>query len=227
LSKKKATKEKFVKPIEILPKNEKQKELIESIKKNVVTVAIGRAGTGKTFLPLMLAAQDLNKGRIESIILTRPNIDSGEPLGFDPGTQTEKLAMWLGEQLKILRFALGDNEVECRLKNGSIQLIPFQKMRGLTFDDAYIILSEAQNTTQKQMEMFTTRIGEQTRVIIEGDITQDDLCTSRTGMMALMQIIEDYGMSIPIIEFGFEDVVRSGITRQFTINWHKWKKQHG
>lgn len=222
---KKKQKEKFVKPIEIVPKTPKQKKLFEAIKYNVVTTILGPAGTGKSYCPLMLAAKALNRGEIEKIILTKPNVDSGDPLGHFPGTVEEKLAVWLSEPLRILRNALGGNEVDCRIRNGTIQLIPFQTMRGVTVEDAFVLLEEAQNTTESQMELFTTRIGENVRIIINGDITQDDLHLSATGMKALIKLISDNKMEVPVIEFTEEDILRSGVCREFVINWAKYKKK--
>ena len=160
--------------LHVVPKTEKQKEFFEAIKTHPMTVAIGVAGTGKSWCPVMLAAKSLLKGEIDKIVLTRPNVDSGEPLGFSPGTQDEKMSEWLLEPLRVLRNVFGSNDVDCKIKNGVIQMIPFQKMRSITISDAFVILDEAQNTTEKQMELFSTRIGENVRVIINGDITQDD-----------------------------------------------------
>lgn len=222
----KKDKTKFVRNIDVNPITKKQQLLFDAIKKYPLTVAVGLAGTGKTYLPTMLAAKALVKGDIDKIILTRPNVDAGEPLGFLPGTQEEKLRYWLAEPLKILAYALGDSALECDIKNKNVELVPFQKMRGLTLENAFIILDEAQNTTERQMELFTTRIGKNVRVIVDGDATQHDLRAKRTGMTAIINLIKRYGMDVPIIEFTAEDVVRSGLCREFVINWQKYKRQY-
>ena len=219
-------KPKFEKSINVVPITEKQKEFFDAIKSNQMVVALGCAGTGKTYIPVALAAKALEKGEIEKIILTKPNVGAGGTLGYVPGTLEEKFQVWVAEPLAILEELFGSNALECKLKNKSIEIIPFEVMRGRTFDDAFIILDEAQNVTETQMELFTTRMGERTKIIVNGDITQDDLRISNTGMVSLLELIDLYGMKIPIIEFTPEDTVRSGLCREFTINWARWKDEN-
>lgn len=211
------------KHIFVRPQTSKQKALIEAIKYNTATVALGVAGTGKSFVPTMMAAQALQKGDINQIILTRPTVAAGETIGFVPGTEEEKMYRWLQEPLKVLKKAFGPNDFAYKMNREYIKMVPFEIMRGLTLEDAFIICEEGQNTTESDMELFTTRIGENVRVVIDGDVTQTDLLNKKNGLEALISIIKNYICEVPIVEFTIDDVVRSEFCKQMTVGWANYK----
>lgn len=227
MAKTKPKKEKFVKPLYAKPITKKQTEYFKAIKNSQVTVAIGPAGTGKTICPLSIAAKALDKGEIDQIILTKPNVSASRELGYLPGDQNEKLMAWLAEPIKILTSIFGKNALECMLKKETIYLVPFEKMRGMTFDDCFVLLDECQNVNKAEMELFTTRIGENAKVVIEGDYVQSDLPKNmRTGLDVILDMINAYSLPVPVIEFTEEDVCRSGICKEFTLAWNKYKRDN-
>lgn len=199
---------------QLQPKNFMQKEYIRAIIDNQMVVVMGPAGTGKTFISATIAAQEYYDGRIDKIILTRPNISPSESLGFFPGTLEEKMAPWVAPFTDVIRKQLGDGAYETMLKNGNLEIAPFETMRGRSFEDAYVILDEAQNTTAKEMEMFVTRIGENSRVIVNGDVMQSDI-HGDSGLKTIIRLIGKYQMPVPIIEFQVNDIVRSKLCKMW------------
>jgi phosphate starvation-inducible PhoH-like protein len=199
---------------QLQPKNFMQKEYIRAIIDNQMVVVMGPAGTGKTYISATIAAQEYYDGRIDKIILTRPNISPSESLGFFPGTLEEKMAPWVAPFTDVIRKQLGDGAYETMLKNGNLEIAPFETMRGRSFEDAYVILDEAQNTTAKEMEMFVTRIGENSRVIVNGDVMQSDI-HGDSGLKTIIRLIGKYQMPVPIIEFQVNDIVRSKLCKMW------------
>lgn len=199
---------------QLQPKNFMQKEYIRAIIDNQMVVVMGPAGTGKTYISATIAAQEYYDGRIDKIILTRPNISPSESLGFFPGTLEEKMAPWVAPFTDVIRKQLGDGAYETMLKNGNLEIAPFETMRGRSFEDAYVILDEAQNTTAKEMEMFVTRIGENSRVIVNGDVMQSDI-HGDSGLKTIIRLIGKYQMPVPIIEFHVNDIVRSKLCKMW------------
>lgn len=189
-----------------------------SILSNQMTITTGYAGTGKTYVSTVLAADLWRAGTVRKIILTRPNVASGEKLGYRPGDLQEKLLEWFAEILLILRERVGRNVVDLALKHGDIEMVPFESMRGRSFNDAFIILDEAQNTTVKEMMMFTTRLGEGSKTVVNGDTRQSDLKTD-SGLKALVRLVRQRAMPVEIIEFGVSDIVRSGLCKEFVLGW--------
>lgn len=193
-------------------KTKSQENYIQAIKRNSVTFGIGPAGTGKSYCAGALAAEALQSGRIERIILTRPAVEAGENLGFLPGDIDEKYAAYIDAFRDILNERLGAGTVNYLLRHGRIVAAPLAFMRGKTFqEDTFVILDEAQNTTPSQMKMFLTRIGEDCKVVINGDVNQSDIA----GANGLADSIERLrGLpSVHIHEFEREDIVRSGLVR--------------
>lgn len=194
----------------IRPLTPRQGEYLEALKTSQQVVTIGCAGTGKTYLAGTWGIDLLRQRRISKIIITRPNVPGGRSLGFFPGTLEEKIAPWVVPLLDTFRDRIGAAAVEIYLKNGDIEVIPFEVMRGRTFKDAFVILDEAQNTDPTEMKMFLTRVGEGSQVVINGDIQQSDL-KSTSGLSKVMHMVKSQCLPIPVIEFTEEDIVRSDV----------------
>lgn len=194
------------------PKNEVQARYIHAIENSDLIFAIGPAGTGKTYIAAMYAAQELLAKRIDRIVITRPNIEVGAGMGFLPGELEEKYAPYLAPFKEVMIGAMGRTHYEYALKVEKISPQPLAYMRGATFRDAIVILDEAQNTTPAEMKMFLTRIGENCVVIVDGDIQQCDLNGPSGLVDALNRVQHIEGVSV--IEFEEDDIVRSGIVRE-------------
>lgn len=193
-------------------KTRSQQEYINAINTHTLTFGIGPAGTGKSYCAGALAAEALESGRIERIILTRPAVESGESLGFLPGDLDEKFSVYIDAFREILNERLGAGTVDYCLRHGRIVAAPLAFMRGKTFNSkTFVILDEAQNTTPAQMKMFLTRIGEDCKVVINGDINQSDI----RGPNGLADAVERLAElpRVYVHEFAREDIVRSGLVR--------------
>lgn len=189
-------------------KNLGQREYIEAIKKNDVTFGIGPAGTGKTFLAVVMAIAALKKGEVQKIIVTRPAVEAGENLGFLPGDLKEKVDPYLRPIYDALYQIFGTEHTNRLMERGVIEIAPLAYMRGRTLDDAFVILDEAQNTTVMQMKMFLTRLGFNSKMIINGDISQIDLPKgSLSGLVHAIKVLENV-KQIAFINFSAQDVVR-------------------
>lgn len=191
--------------------NQSQGHYMSAIRTNQLVLGLGPAGTGKTFCASAMAVEAFERREIRRIIFTRPAIESGESPGFLPGKLTDKLEPWFATFRNYLTDMLGRGVVECALKNGHIVFEPLAFMRGKTFDDAFVILDEAQNCTRQQLKMFLTRIGKNSRVIINGDTQQTDI-GSGSGLLDAANRL--YGLdSVYIHEFAYADIVRSKLVR--------------
>lgn len=193
-------------------KNQAQQDYIAAINHHALTFGIGPAGTGKSYCAGALAAEALESGRIERIILTRPAVESGESLGFLPGDLDEKFSVYIDAFRDILNERLGAGTVDYCLRHGRIVAAPLAYMRGKTFNSkTFVILDEAQNTSPAQMKMFLTRIGEDCKVVINGDIDQSDI----RGPNGLADAVARLGdlPNVYVHEFVREDIVRSGLVR--------------
>ena len=192
----------------IKPKTLGQKQYVDHIRKNPVTFGIGPAGTGKTYLAVALAAYYLKNREAERIILTRPAVEAGEKLGFLPGDLQEKVDPYLRPLYDALAHMFGFDAMQKMLAKNSIEVAPLAYMRGRTLEEAFVILDEAQNTTREQMKMFLTRMGNHSRLVVNGDITQIDLPDrSKSGLVEAMNVLRDVP-GIGIMQFTDEDVVR-------------------
>lgn len=195
-------------------KNAGQKNYIQSIKKSDVTFGIGPAGTGKTFLAVVMAVSALKKGEVEKIILTRPAVEAGENLGFLPGDLQEKVNPYLRPVYDALYHVLGMEHTTRLMDRGVIEIAPLAYMRGRTLEEAFVILDEAQNTTNAQMKMFLTRLGNRSKMIINGDKTQIDLPRGvESGLIHAERILKGI-KNISFIEFSTEDVVRHPVVAE-------------
>ncbi len=194
------------KPIRI--KTLGQKQYISAIRRNDIVFGIGPAGTGKTFLAVVMAVAALKSGKVNKIILTRPAVEAGESLGFLPGDLKEKVDPYLRPLYDALHEILGTEHTQRLIERGVIEIAPLAYMRGRTLDDAFVILDEAQNTTEAQMKMFLTRLGFGSKMIITGDRSQIDLPRkAKSGLVAATQILKEIsGISFVILEGS--DVVR-------------------
>lgn len=189
------------------PRTPNQATYIEAIKRFTQTISLGCAGTGKTYIAATMAAQMYARGQIDKIILTRPNVPSSRSLGAFKGTLEEKMAPWTAPVVDVLRKYLG-GAYENAVRKQAIIVAPFETMRGASFNNAFVILDEAQNTTPEEMKMFVTRIGENCRVVINGDIRQSDV-RQESGLSKIIALAQRHNLPVPVIEFGIDDVVRS------------------
>jgi phosphate starvation-inducible protein PhoH and related proteins len=193
-------------------KNQAQQDYIEAIKTNALTFGIGPAGTGKSYCAGALAAEALESGRIERIILTRPAVESGENLGFLPGDLDQKFSVYIDAFRDILNERLGAGTVDYCLRHGRIVAAPLAFMRGKTFNSkTFVILDEAQNTSIAQMKMFLTRIGEDCKVVINGDVNQSDI-RGPNGLADAVARLNDLP-DVYVHKFVRDDIVRSGLVR--------------
>lgn len=185
-----------------------QKQYVDAIKKNDLVFGIGPAGTGKTYLAVVMAVNALKNGQVNKIILTRPAVEAGESLGFLPGDLKEKVDPYLRPLYDALHDVSGAEHTQRLIERGIIEIAPLAYMRGRTLDDAFVILDEAQNTTQAQMKMFLTRLGFGSKMVITGDQTQIDLPKgAKSGLIAAEEILKDVnGLSFIFLERS--DVVR-------------------
>ena len=198
----------------VVPKTIGQKIYLQAIQKNPIVFGIGPAGTGKTYLAMASAISALLKGQVQRIILTRPAVEAGETLGFLPGDLREKILPYLRPLYDALHDMLDTTDVTSLSEKGVIEIAPLAYMRGRTLANAYIILDEAQNTSPEQMMMFLTRLGDESRMIITGDITQIDLPRAKqSGLVQAPRVLKN----IPGIEFHHftaTDVVRHPLVQK-------------
>lgn len=186
-----------------------QKIYVDAIKNNQVVFGVGPAGTGKTYLAVCLAVQAMKQKQVEKIILTRPAVEAGEKLGFLPGDLQTKVDPYLRPLYDALQEMLGLENYAKLLERGAIEIAPLAYMRGRTLSNAFIILDEAQNTTREQMKMFLTRMGDGSRMVITGDVTQIDLPEGkRSGLIHATEILKDIN-GISIVRLTAKDVVRN------------------
>jgi phosphate starvation-inducible PhoH-like protein len=201
----------------LTPLTNKQKEYLNAIKVYEMIISVGPAGTGKTYVPSVTAANLLKDKKIKQIILTRPNVPTGRSLGFFPGTLEEKMAPWTAPIMAVFKDVLGQGMLETAVKNEKIVILPLETIRGWTFQDCFVILDEAQNTTVEEIKAFVTRQGERCTTIINGDISQTDI-KDGSGLKYLLEIVkksEALTKAVPIVEFTEDDIVRSGLCREF------------
>ena len=191
-----------------------QKKYIEAIQNNVVTLGIGPAGTGKTYLAVAAAVAAFREKQVNRIILTRPAVEAGERLGFLPGDLQSKVDPYLRPLYDALFDMLGAETYNKYLERGSIEVAPLAYMRGRTLDDSFIILDEAQNTSREQMKMFLTRLGFGSKIVITGDITQIDLPADKvSGLREAMRVLKGVE-DIAICRLGESDVVRHALVQR-------------
>ena len=205
----------------IKPKTIGQKKYIESVLKNTITIGVGPAGTGKTYLAVAAAVAAFRERKVNRIILTRPAVEAGERLGFLPGDLQSKVDPYLRPLYDALFDMLGAETYQKYLERGNIEVAPLAYMRGRTLDDSFIILDEAQNTTPEQMKMFLTRLGFNSKMVITGDITQIDLPDGkRSGLRDVLKILKNVD-DIAQIRFNELDVVRHKLVQEIIKAYEK------
>ena len=198
----------------IKPKTLGQRRYVEAIQKNTITICVGPAGTGKTYLAVALAVNAFRAKQVNRIILTRPAVEAGEKLGFLPGDLQQKVDPYLRPLYDALYDMLGAENFQKCQERGDIEVAPLAYMRGRTLDDSFIILDEAQNTTQEQMKMFLTRLGFNSKAVVTGDITQIDLPgDKRSGLKQAVKILKGID-SIAITQLNGKDVVRHRLVQE-------------
>jgi phosphate starvation-inducible protein PhoH and related proteins len=192
----------------IAPKTVMQKRYVDAIRRNTVTFGIGPAGTGKTYLAVALSVAALQERAVSRIILTRPAVEAGERLGFLPGDILAKVDPYLRPLFDALHDMMDGDRLTSYMEHGTIEVAPLAFMRGRTLNDSFIILDEAQNTSPEQMQMFLTRLGFGSRIVVTGDVTQIDLPRDqRSGLIQVQDILSDVN-GISFVRFGNDDVVR-------------------
>ncbi len=208
----------------VKPKTLGQTNYIEAIKNNTVTLGIGPAGTGKTYLAVACAVQAFREKRVNRIVLTRPAVEAGERLGFLPGDLQSKVDPYLRPLYDALFDMLGAETYNKYLERGDIEVAPLAYMRGRTLDDSFIILDEAQNTSREQMKMFLTRLGFGSKVVITGDITQIDLPGDKpSGLKEAMRVLDGVE-DIAICRLSGADVVRHVLVQRIIAAYEKYEK---
>ena len=198
----------------ISPKTVNQKRYVDAMRRHTVTFAIGPAGTGKTYLAMALAVASLSDREVGRIILTRPAVEAGERLGFLPGDMLAKVDPYLRPLYDALYDMLDPDRLAAYMEKGTIEVAPLAFMRGRTLNDSFIILDEAQNTSPEQMQMFLTRLGIGSKVVVTGDVTQIDLPREQASGLIQVQDILGSIEGIAFIRFGHEDVVRHKLVQR-------------
>lgn len=204
------------------PKTLGQRNYIEAIRKNIIVLGIGPAGTGKTYLAVAMAVKAFRAHEVNRIILTRPAVEAGEKLGFLPGDFQNKVDPYLRPLYDALFDMLGAENFQKYVERGNIEVAPLAYMRGRTLDDSFIILDEAQNTTPEQMKMFLTRLGFNSKAVITGDITQIDLPDpQRSGLVEASKVLRDIP-DIAITQFSHKDVVRHRLVQDIVNAYDRY-----
>ena len=202
-----------------------QQRYLSSIKSNTVTLGVGPAGTGKTFLAVATAVKALRNKEVSRIILTRPAVEAGERLGFLPGDLQSKIDPYLRPLYDALYEMLGNETCLKYMERQIIEIAPLAYMRGRTLDDSFIILDEAQNTTPEQMKMFLTRIGFNSKVVVTGDLSQTDLPEGKkSGLAEAVKILKDID-GIAIHQFSEKDVVRHKLVQKIIVAYEKYENE--
>jgi phosphate starvation-inducible PhoH-like protein len=192
------------------PMNEAQESYVSKINNHTLTFCVGPAGTGKTFCAAMAAAEAFKSRTVDRIVITRPIVEAGEQIGFLPGDMNEKVGPYVAPFVDALKRVMGSGQVEALVEHGKIEFLPLAFMRGHSLDNTFLVLDEAQNVTKAQMKLFLTRIGKNTKVIVDGDITQKDIDVHGLDD-AIERLVRVKGVALQ--RFTEADIVRSGIVR--------------
>ena len=204
-----------------------QREYVSAVRDGELTICVGPAGTGKTYLAMALAVVALKNKEVDRIVLTRPAVEAGERLGFLPGDMTQKVDPYLRPLYDALYEIMGVESYQRLMERGTLEVAPLAFMRGRTLGDAFIILDEAQNTTPEQMKMFLTRLGASSRCIVTGDISQIDLPKGRkSGLTEAMEVLKDVA-GIHIVELTARDVVRHELVQKIVRAYEMYEAKEG
>jgi phosphate starvation-inducible PhoH-like protein len=207
----------------IMPKTPGQKAYVDAVRSNTITIAVGPAGTGKTYLAMAMAVQALSQKQVSRIILVRPAVEAGEKLGFLPGTLYEKVDPYLRPLYDALYEMMDPDKFRYLMDRGTVEVAPLAYMRGRTLNDSFIVLDEAQNTSPEQMKMFLTRLGFGSKAVVTGDVTQIDLPGGQvSGLVFVEKILKDIE-GLTFIHFDARDVVRHKLVQQIVEAYKKIK----
>ena len=205
----------------VIARSEKQSEYIRYLKENDVVMSLGPAGTGKSFLAVSVGVTMLMEKKVDRVILSRPAVEAGEKLGFLPGDMKEKVDPYLRPLYDALYELFGPEKIDKKIESGEIEIAPLAFMRGRTLKNCYAILDEAQNATETQIKMFLTRIGENSKLVVNGDPSQIDLINkSQSGLIKSKYILKDLE-EIKIVEFDHNDVVRHPLVSKIIRAYQK------
>jgi len=211
--------------LRVAPKTVNQKRYVDAIREHTITVGIGPAGTGKSFLAVAMAVAALSRREVSRIVLTRPAVEAGERLGFLPGDLMAKVDPYLRPLFDALYDMLEPERVNQHLERGTIEIAPLAFMRGRTLNDSFVILDEAQNTSPEQMKMFLTRLGFGSQIVVTGDVTQIDLeGEQRSGLVVIGDILGDVD-GIEFVRFGGEDVVRHKLVQRIVTAYDEYGRR--
>jgi phosphate starvation-inducible protein PhoH and related proteins len=206
--------------LKVAPKTVNQKRYVDAIRRSTISVGIGPAGTGKSFLAVAMAVAALSRREVNRIVLTRPAVEAGERLGFLPGDLMAKVDPYLRPLFDALYDMLEPEKVNQHLERGVIEVAPLAFMRGRTLNDSFIILDEAQNTSPEQIKMFLTRLGFNSKMVVTGDVTQIDLPQAQhSGLLTIGEILGDVE-GIEFVRFGGEDVVRHKLVQRIVAAYN-------
>ena len=204
-----------------------QRAYVEAVRKHELTLAVGPAGTGKTYLAMAMAVVALKAKEVERIVLTRPAVEAGEKLGFLPGDMTQKVDPYLRPLYDALHELMGADSYLRLAERGTVEVAPLAFMRGRTLSDAFIILDEAQNATREQMKMFLTRLGANSRCIVTGDVSQTDLPNDKkSGLVEAVNVLRNVE-GVAIVELTARDVVRHELVQRIVQAYEKYEKNGG
>ena len=210
---------------EFKPLTEKQAKYVSSILNNKLTFGLGPAGTGKTYVVAAMAARQFLEVKNFKLIITRPAVEAGRSLGYLPGELEEKYEPFIRPFMDVMERTLGSGQANYNLKRKLIEPIPLNYMRGMTFeDDCWVVLDEAQNVTKTEMKMFLTRIGENCRVIVNGDPEQQDIGGESALLDAVKRCKSIY--DVGVVKFGFDDIVRSGLAQDIVQAYSVYNERH-
>jgi phosphate starvation-inducible PhoH-like protein len=211
----------------IAPKTVTQKRYVDAIRGSTVTFGIGPAGTGKTYLAIALAVKALSEREVGRIILTRPAVEAGERLGFLPGDVLAKVDPYMRPLFDALYDTMDADRLNAFIDRGTIEVAPLAFMRGRTLNDSFVILDEAQNTTPEQMQMFLTRLGFGSKMVVTGDVTQIDLPREQaSGLIQVRDILRSLE-GVGFVEFGHEDVVRHKLVQRIVEAYKRHAEETG
>ena len=205
----------------VIPRSKKQKEYVRSLKTSPVVISLGPAGTGKTYLAVAVALSMLLEKKVERIILSRPAVEAGEKLGFLPGDMKDKIDPYLRPLYDSLYDLLDYDKIQRKIQSGEIEIAPLAFMRGRTLKNSFAILDEAQNATQTQIKMFLTRIGENSKLVINGDPSQIDLPNKNQSGLAKSQTVLKEIKEISIVNFDHKDVMRHSLVTKIVEAYQK------
>jgi phosphate starvation-inducible PhoH-like protein len=213
------------KEVNLRPLNEAQAEFLEMLEDEDCLIVVGPAGTGKTYLACSYAANQIAKGRVDKIVLTRPLRGVGDSAGFIPGSLEQKMAPWCRPLVDVFKQQMSVTKYEAAVASQKIEISPIEHIRGLTYDNTILIIDEAQNTTPTEMKAILTRIGQNTQVIISGDVEQTDL-NVYNGLSACVEAFEEGHVPLAaLFEFTYDDIVRSELCKIWAQAFNKLCKK--